>query len=456
MQFKLQASNIAYPGFSSKHDHNSAVYIGKSGFKSVFEETVSKASEKHLIVKYKQQTLDKYDTFLSNPKSLAKYTPKIKLILDYLEKSEGIVFIYSRYMYSGILPLAIALEHRGYSRHGAPNILASGTPNVSASNGLKYTILSGDQHLTTNIAKEVNAVNAKDNADGSKLKIILATEVASEGLDFKNIREVHILEPWFNLNRIEQIVGRAVRNRSHIELDESLRNTTIFMYANLPKTNKRESVDFRMYRISENKQRKISQVEKVLKTYSIDCNLNQDVLLFKKKHPFAKKIDLRSSQGTLVPQYHLRDRDFSRTCDFEKCNLECIPQPKETSLPIRKHHRLRYEIKLNHRFVAQLFSGSTTSYTLETLLQAYQQTFQNLIDPVLLEMTLNDMVEKKVVFRNTAGVQGRIIARSKLYLFQPIDISDMKITQKERSILPQKTVVSATIPETMLSLSTYR
>ena len=37
-----------------------------------------------------------------------------------------------------------------------------------------------------------------------KIKIILGTETAAEGLDFSYIRQVHILEPWFHINKFDQ------------------------------------------------------------------------------------------------------------------------------------------------------------------------------------------------------------------------------------------------------------
>lgn len=54
------------------------------------------------------------------------YSSKMKTILDEVLKSEGIVFIYSYYIYQGLLPLAIALEHLGYNRYKTDNILDRG------------------------------------------------------------------------------------------------------------------------------------------------------------------------------------------------------------------------------------------------------------------------------------------------------------------------------------------
>ena len=46
--------------------------------------------------------------------------------------------------------------------------------------------------------------------NGENIKIILGNSVTSEGMDFKNIREIHVLDPWYHLYKIEQIIGRGI------------------------------------------------------------------------------------------------------------------------------------------------------------------------------------------------------------------------------------------------------
>ena len=41
---------------------------------------------------------------------------------------------------------------------------------------------------------------------------------------------MHILDPWYNLNRAEQVIGRAVRNKSHCMLPYNNRNVEIYLY----------------------------------------------------------------------------------------------------------------------------------------------------------------------------------------------------------------------------------
>ena len=46
--------------------------------------------------------------------------------------------------------------------------------------------------------------------------------------DFKNIRQMHILDPWYNFNRQEQTIGRAVRNFSHCALPYIEKNVELY------------------------------------------------------------------------------------------------------------------------------------------------------------------------------------------------------------------------------------
>ena len=75
------------------------------------------------------------------------------------------------------------------------------------------------------------------------------------------------------MNRIEQIIGRAVRTCSHKLLPLSKRNVQIFMHASYLH-NRREATDLYVYRMAEMKSLQIGAVSRILKETSIDCILN--------------------------------------------------------------------------------------------------------------------------------------------------------------------------------------
>ena len=65
---------------------------------------------------------------------------------------------------------------------------------------------------------------------GERLKIIIGSSVLKEGVSFFRTRQLHILEPWHNKSRLEQVVGRGLRHCSHKDLKPEDRNIEIFLY----------------------------------------------------------------------------------------------------------------------------------------------------------------------------------------------------------------------------------
>ena len=53
--------------------------------------------------------------------NIGNYSSKIKSILDTIRNSEGIILIYSQYIYSGCIPMALALEEVGFETYSSEN-----------------------------------------------------------------------------------------------------------------------------------------------------------------------------------------------------------------------------------------------------------------------------------------------------------------------------------------------
>ena len=128
-------------------------------------------------------------------------------------KSKGVVMIYSQFIDGGCIPLALALEEIGIQRYGDNKSLFKNnpTPNIDAitmkpkGNGetifkpAKYIMITGDKYLSgPNISisnkNELKAATNSDNINGEKVKVIIISRAGSEGLDFRNVRQMHILE----------------------------------------------------------------------------------------------------------------------------------------------------------------------------------------------------------------------------------------------------------------------
>jgi superfamily II DNA or RNA helicase len=181
--------------------------------------------------------------------------------------------------------MALALESMGFSRYASTPEHSRGllktkrepidaiTMTTRTSGSIKparYVMITGEKDFSQNNNEDIKYVTNKANANGENVKVILISMAASEGLDFKNIRQIHILEPWYNMNRIEQIIGRGVRNLSHCHLPFEERNVEIYLHGTVLDYDE-EAADVYVYRSAERKAVQIGRVTRVLKEISVDC-----------------------------------------------------------------------------------------------------------------------------------------------------------------------------------------
>ena len=203
------------------------------------------------------------------PDGLDKLSPKMKLILENINKSPGLVFVYSNFrVLEGVEIFSRILDTNGYAKYNDPN---KDIP--------KYAIYSGsekeDERQTI-----LNIFNSSENKYGKKLKIILATSAGAEGLNLKNVRQVHIMDPYWNQNKNKQVIGRAVRRKSHIDLKSNENNVTVFQYLSvIPEEDKQMSkdklsTDEHILDVSYKKQLIIDDVTNLMKEAAVDCVLN--------------------------------------------------------------------------------------------------------------------------------------------------------------------------------------
>lgn len=420
VQNLVQVSNVAYPS-------------GDTG-KSAFDKVVSR-SDKRLKYQKNSEEIFAYD-------NLSKYAPKIKTIIDKILSSKGIVFVYSQYYYSGIYPLAMALEHIGFRKYNnASGGLVEGIKPTQQASHLKspsYIVLSRDRLLSPNNDAEIAAAKSIDNSDGSKIKVIIVSKIGTEGIDFKRIREIHLLEPWYNLNRIEQIIGRGVRTCSHIDMPKEQRNVTIYLHANqYDKDHDEESVDLRMYRISEAKQVNIANVERVLKESSLDCPLNNEMLNMSTDR-IGMSFDIETAQGKIVKKYQVGDRDNSFLCGFGSCDIKCnvspskVPQSKNANSSTFTPAFVSSEIELYRKYIANMFKANK-AYTLEECIK-YLEGEYKIIDQEVLEYTLMELVENRIPL---VSLNGYLIKRGRNYVFQSSSLN-IRATLSERATMKSR------------------
>jgi hypothetical protein len=72
-----------------------------------------------------------------------------------------------------------------------------------------------------------------DNKVGELCRVFCITAAGAEGLSLRNVRAVHIMEPYWNEVRVRQVKGRAIRIGSHLDLAPEDRNVSIYTYVSV-------------------------------------------------------------------------------------------------------------------------------------------------------------------------------------------------------------------------------
>ena len=205
-------------------------------------------------------------------KNLEKYSCKFAKIMNRINRSRGKVFVYSSFKEeAGIKSFVRVLEALGYKNY------------VTEGEGVqRFAVWSGDEDIY--LKEEIkNVYNQKTNLNGSKLKILVLSPAAKEGISLTGVRQAHLLEPYWNLARLQQIIGRGSRFCSHKDLPEEKRNIKVYIYvATHPdkksKKNKepketKETVDQYINQLAFQKNKLIDEFEKAIKESAIDCKI---------------------------------------------------------------------------------------------------------------------------------------------------------------------------------------
>lgn len=217
-----------------------------------------------------------FEKFLA-PSKIALYSSKFGLIMNILNKSTGVAFIYSNLVEDGARLFAMCLEEHGFSNAIGDNFLKNTSGEVSKGSKGKYVLFTGETG-DIEIKKALLRLKARENANGDDIRIIIASPKVSEGVDFKYVRQIHVLDPWYNMSRIEQVLGRGMRTCSHALLPFEEQNCTVYLHVCRYPNSKKETLDEYIYRVFvEEKGANIARLKKVIMESAMDCDLQQGI-----------------------------------------------------------------------------------------------------------------------------------------------------------------------------------
>lgn len=261
---------------------------------------------------------DKKYELLKVNKGLEEVSPKYNSIINTLDKTNGTSIIYSDYRkVEGLKTMGLSLEANGYSQLKVI-MNENKVLDIEFDKTAKFLYAKFSDPDTGSFMKEANEIilnifnnkfgelkpnikakleqyksiiNNSGNLRGDFVKVLMITRSGAEGISLKNVRGVHILEPYWNNIRIDQVVGRANRTNSHIELPKNERNFKVYNYMmkfsdqqmselssqiKNPKGDNKKSSDQIIKAIADRKTSVIDGFLKNLKNASVDCTIHKN------------------------------------------------------------------------------------------------------------------------------------------------------------------------------------
>jgi len=377
--------------FKNSSDASTFVYpiglYGKEGFESIFIKIGNS-------FKLKDEIKD------NNPfkgDNLKKYSMKLFTLLENVKKSKGNTFIYSNYVnFGGTELVKQLLLQNGYKSYSSGN-----------ENGKSFILF--DDSVPIEIREQQKKIfNSKENAKGNLIKIIIGSPIISEGITLKNIRQIHILEPSWNMSKINQIIGRGIRYKSHYDLSEKERTVEIYKYCSIKKSKNISSklfIDEQKYILSEEKDRSNKEIERILKQISFDCNLNSS-----------------NSNSNLI--------SGSAECDYIDCNYKCNIKQKNPFAVDKDTYNAyieffdSFDIEFNINKIKELFKIYFIWNT-EDIIEYIKKKSNSKISNESINIALSNLIDNKLLLVDKYNRSGFLIRKDDYYIFnaENIDIN---------------------------------
>lgn len=291
--------------------------------------------------------------FLKNIDSIRALSCKYAAIAELIiSEPKGTAFVYSEYVKSSAVLLALCLEGLGFERYnestsiflgedgaGPSGFCQKGTTAtpvggrrirpgfIGRSQGgpLRYALLTG---ATTNaqFKSMMDTMNSYENRHGEYIKVIISSKVGRDALNINNVLQIHLADAGWHQSAIYQALSRGLRVTSHEDLineeKERIRReepdrdpetarivVNIYKHSAISKRYAAESIDVKMYLEAEQKDRQIKRIMRIMKQCSIGCHIN-----YKRN----------------VRPHRITDADNGTpACDYQNCVYSCYDPPPD-------------------------------------------------------------------------------------------------------------------------------
>jgi len=234
-----------------------------------------------------------------------------------------------------------------------------------------------------------NVFNTIGNKDGKYIKIVLGSKVMNEGITLKHVGEVHILDVHYNLGRVDQVTGRAIRYCSHYNImNEKNKYPEVNVYKYAVIVDKGLSREEELYRKAEKKYLLIKKVERVLKENAIDCPLN------KNGNIFSEEVEEYKNCG------EKGQKPCPAICDYMKCEFKCEDKILNNKYydSKRKIYRKLTKEDLDISTFTESLARSEINYVKNKIKDMYRTKFAYNLNNILNYIKSSYKGEKKDLF----------------------------------------------------------
>ena len=249
--------------------------------------------------------------------ALKIYSPKFQKMLDNLDTALGPALIYSNFKtLEGLGIFGIALQFQkdymkldivqeGGNWSLAPELLLpeninkkrfityTGDDDALKRDMLKHIFNANWAKLPAGLLAQVKQISndAADNIKGGIAQLFMITQSGAEGISLENVRQVHIMEPYWNYVRLEQVKGRAIRICSHKSLPFDERTVEVYTYiSKFSEAQKAErrvdqtllikdmglTTDQQILSVSDGKRKLADSLFSAMRDGAVDCDINKN------------------------------------------------------------------------------------------------------------------------------------------------------------------------------------
>jgi len=200
----------------------------------------------------KLKEMEEHSNDYFTPEALETYSPKFLHILDNIQDPEyqGLHLVYSQFRTAeGIGLLTLVLDKNGFTQFkikknslglweinipeedkGKPTYaLYTGTETVEEKEIVRKIYNGEWDDIPDSISNELRK-SYRNNNMGEVIKVFMITSSGSEGINLRNTRYVHLMDPYWHPVRSEQVIGRARRICSHKDLPIQFQTVEVFVY----------------------------------------------------------------------------------------------------------------------------------------------------------------------------------------------------------------------------------